>query len=279
MASPTPFSVRRKTYAAAAVLCLGGILIVAPHATAQRRVVAAPVQSQSRPVVHVASATSTSHVAVPSPTHTVVRNHPEAHPADRTIGGFNDRRNFTCANGTNISVANLINPTPSYGFDYQYLNSVNADAGLKAAIDPATEVQLREAARLGCGAIGGGGYLLWGGGGYAVPAPEDTQEDPASAPQPQVIVVPVQQSSQAQSAQPAAAAQQQEDDSPALPSQFVLVMRDGTQLLATAFMRSADTIVYITPDGLRRTITLSDLDKEATVRLNGERGTQLQLSL
>ncbi len=39
-----------------------------------------------------------------------------------------------------------------------------------------------------------------------------------------------------------------------------------------------DHIVYITADGTRRTIAVTDLDSDATVRVNQERGTTLQLS-
>jgi hypothetical protein len=38
-------------------------------------------------------------------------------------------------------------------------------------------------------------------------------------------------------------------------------------------------IIYISNEGGRRTIALSDLDKSATVRVNEERGTPLQLPL
>jgi hypothetical protein len=40
-----------------------------------------------------------------------------------------------------------------------------------------------------------------------------------------------------------------------------------------------DQIVYITADGSRRTIAAADLDSDATVRINEERGTPLQLPL
>jgi hypothetical protein len=279
MARPTPVPVRQTVFAIG-LFCLSGLL-AASVADAQHHVVAAPMPMQARPLVRTAPAPAApAHLLTPQPSHTVARSHIQTRPATRTSGEVRDRRSFTCANGTNISVANLVNPTPPYGFDYQYLNSINADAGLKATIDPATEVQLREAARLGCGAIGGGGYLLWGGGyGYAPPEQQDVQQDPAPAAQPQVIVVQVPQSQTQSAAKPGSSTEQ--DDNAALPDkgQFVLVMRDGTQVNAAAFTRSQNTIVYITPDGARRTVMLSDLDTAATVRLNGERGTQLQLSL
>ena len=36
-------------------------------------------------------------------------------------------------------------------------------------------------------------------------------------------------------------------------------------------------LVYITPEGIRRSLLLSDLDLEFTRRLNEERGTSLRL--
>jgi hypothetical protein len=51
------------------------------------------------------------------------------------------------------------------------------------------------------------------------------------------------------------------------------------QIEAVAFTHMKDRIVYVTRDGSRRTIALSDLDGDATVRLNQERGTPLQLPL
>jgi hypothetical protein len=40
-----------------------------------------------------------------------------------------------------------------------------------------------------------------------------------------------------------------------------------------------DRIVYITRDGNRKSVLLSELDEDATVRLNQERGTPLQMPL
>ncbi|MGA7852956.1 MAG: hypothetical protein WCA15_06480 [Candidatus Acidiferrales bacterium] len=60
---------------------------------------------------------------------------------------------------------------------------------------------------------------------------------------------------------------------------FTLVMRDGTQVDALAFTRAQDKIVYITPDGGRRTVSASDIDSDSTARVNEERGTPLQLPL
>ncbi|MGH9710345.1 MAG: hypothetical protein ACRD37_07350, partial [Candidatus Acidiferrales bacterium] len=70
-------------------------------------------------------------------------------------------------------------------------------------------------------------------------------------------------------------------EQPPLPDvgEFVLVLHDGAQIHAVAFTRQNDRIVYITPDGLRQSFAIADLDTAATQRLNNERGTPLRLSL
>jgi len=72
----------------------------------------------------------------------------------------------------------------------------------------------------------------------------------------------------------------QEEEAP-LPDQgpFVLVMRDGSKVQTTAFTRTADQIVYISLDGLRHAIPLASLDADATIKLNSEHGSQIQLPL
>jgi len=71
------------------------------------------------------------------------------------------------------------------------------------------------------------------------------------------------------------------DDSASLPDigQFTLVLQNGAQLQAVAFTRMNDRIVYITADGSRRTIAIADLNPDATVQVNEERGTPLQFPL
>jgi hypothetical protein len=161
----------------------------------------------------------------------------------------------------------------------------NQDIGVEAAIDPATQWRLavaEQVLRNTPGIFPGAGYyLLDGGGAYAIPVEAaQTEQPPAQQPQPQVIVIqqapakPAQAEAQPAPAQPAAS-------QPPLPDigQFTLVLRDGKQLQAVAFTRVKDKIVYITPEGSRRTIAASEIDSDATVRVNEERGTPLQSPL
>ena len=66
---------------------------------------------------------------------------------------------------------------------------------------------------------------------------------------------------------------------PPLPDvgSFTLVTRGGYRLDAVAFTRSNDRLVYITPDGGRRTIAMRDLDVDSTQRLNQELGTPIEI--
>lgn len=170
-------------------------------------------------------------------------------------------------------------PNTSYGQGVNGINYVaTQDIGTLAAIDPATQWRLALATRVARnlpGAFGGGGYyLLDGGGAYALPA-EPGETGPA--PQQQQPIVVVQQPPAAQ----APSLTDQVTPTPPLPDagQFTLVLRDGAQVEAIAFTRESGQIIYITRDGTRRTIPLSNLDVDATVRINQERGTPLQLSL
>jgi hypothetical protein len=188
---------------------------------------------------------------------------------------------FEASDGSPVSLQELLNPFPGPGFNFQHLSAINQDLGIKAVIDPVTEWKLAIAERVLRDRLrfaGAGFYLLDGGGAYALPddsAPVDTgSAEQQSAQQPQVIVVeapPPQQS----------ADQPGPEDSAPLPDvgQFTLVLQNGTQLQAVAFTRMNDRIVYITADGSRRTIAIADLNSDATVRVNQERGTPLQFPL
>jgi hypothetical protein len=159
----------------------------------------------------------------------------------------------------------------------------NEDLGIKAAIDPATQWRLYEARRYlrSQGLSGGGYFLLDGGAYYAIPSDSDDSDQAAQDQQPQSqqpIIVQAPQSEQSDEGAPQA---EQEEASESLPDvgQFVLVLRNGTEIEAVAFTRMNDRIVYITEDGSRRTVALGDLNSDETERVNQERGTPLQLPM
>ena len=149
-----------------------------------------------------------------------------------------------------------------------------------AAIDPATEWRLAVAERFDRerrNFFGPGGYYLLDGGGAYVPPEPARAEPPQQSQQPQLIVLdeaPGQPRAPPSAREPAA-----QDSLPPDEGQFTLVLHDGKQLQAVAFTHMKDRIVYIGPDGDRRSIAPADLDPDATARVNQERGTPLQLPL
>jgi hypothetical protein len=178
--------------------------------------------------------------------------------------------------GNSLSVQDLLNPFPGFGFNFEHLSALNQDLAIKALIDPATQARLAVAQRLlRTTRFSPGFFLLDGGGSYVVPVGADQQ------PQAQQPIIIVQQpASQQATVQPPEDSRPIEAAAP-LPDEgeFTLVLRNGKQLQAAAFTRMSDRIVYITPDGGRRTVAVGDLDSVATQRVNQERGVPLQLSL
>lgn len=159
-----------------------------------------------------------------------------------------------------------------YGFYFGNQGLINE------AINPATQLQLAVAARLlrdNRGLFGYGGYyLLDGGAAYAIPA-EEPAPNPESQQQPQVIVL-----QQAPAASGAPSAPESQSAAP-IPDEgeFTLVFLDGKKVEAVAFTHMKERIIYIATDGSRHTIAADELDSDATIRVNEERGTPLQLPL
>jgi len=168
---------------------------------------------------------------------------------------------------------------PSLGFFSSGLE--NRNWAIEAAIDPATQWRLFEAQKyLGSTAFSGPGFYLVDGGYYE--APSDTGETDQNEQQPQAQQPAVDQEQRPERSAEASAPGGQQSASQSLPEdvgQFVLVLRNGTQIQAVAFSRSGDRIVYITTDGLRRSLALADVDTQSTDRINEERGTPVQLPL
>lgn len=175
--------------------------------------------------------------------------------------------------GLQADLGQILNPVPGLGFDYSNLAALNHDLEVRAIIDPVTQQELALSER-----------LL-----QLTPTAPISSSFFASDPvvmleqqPPQVIIVqqPQPPAEQTVAEAPPSAAVPTAAEQPPLPDvgQFVLVLHDGAQIQAVAFTRQSDRIVYITTDGRRRSIAIGDLDTAATRRLNGERGTPLQLS-
>ncbi len=173
-----------------------------------------------------------------------------------------------------LSLQDLLNPVPGFGFDFRHLAAINANLGVRALIDPLTQMQLAVAERLLSETpVTPAVFPAFGG------------ETPIFMVQQQPPVIVLQQPAPSAESAPAPAVAPPtaapEFASAPLPDvgEFILVQRDGSQILAVAFTRQDDRIVYVTRQGIRRSMGITELDPDATVRVNEERGTSLQLPL
>lgn len=180
--------------------------------------------------------------------------------------------------GFPLSVQDLLNITPSSGFNWQHVNAINEDLPIKALIDPVTQLEVAQAERLL--RLTGGMVPAGTGGLYYVPSeseeattPEQPEHPQTEPPQSQVIVL------QQAPAQPPHQASEQLAPQAEVPHQngLVLVLHNGNRINVFAFTRDKDHIVYITPDGSRLSVPETALDYTATLRANREQGTFLQL--
>jgi hypothetical protein len=58
---------------------------------------------------------------------------------------------------------------------------------------------------------------------------------------------------------------------------FIFVRRDGRILFASVFSVVGPQLQYVSPEGIRRTLAMSDLDVDATQQMNEARGTTVQI--
>jgi hypothetical protein len=173
-----------------------------------------------------------------------------------------------------ISVQQLLNPVPGLGFDFPHLAAINHNIDVRAFIDPVTQLRLGLAVRLLQETPATSFAPFFSPSWPEVSGQQPVvivlqQPPPATAPQPQQEAI-------APPAPPTA--------SPAVPDQpvpelgeFVLVRRDGSVILAFGFTQRDNRVVYVTQEGLRRSIPLADLDVDATQRMNENRGTEVRL--
>ncbi len=193
-----------------------------------------------------------------------------------------------------LSTQQILDPLSSFGLDFAHAIAIR-DAQLKAFIDPATQQRLalaeRRARRKPKNTSGF--IFLDGGGAYVLPAEPGTDLNPdADALTAQDQGQDQGQGARDERAQQASKQQEQleleannarlaQEQSESLPDegQFTLILRSGQEIEAVAFTRVDDRIVYITTGGGRHTVAVHELDVDATVRLNQERGTPLQIPL
>jgi hypothetical protein len=119
-------------------------------------------------------------------------------------------------------------------------------------------------------------------GGY--PYYSDYPDYPQEPQQPQIIVI--QQPAPTVTVQQAAPAPTEtyaDTAAPATPpapvrdvGELILVRRDGRVLFASVFSVTGTQVQYVTPEGIRHTLPLAELDTVATQEMNEARGTTLQ---
>jgi hypothetical protein len=204
--------------------------------------------------------------------------------------------------GDGLTVQQILNPFPSDGFDFAHLAAIHKDDDIKALIDPATQVKLALAERRmrRKPKTANGFIFLDGGGAYVLPvepgadlnadadaqvAQERGQDEGQDRSQDQNGQAAAQERAPRETQQVEQLEANNErvalEQSESLPDdgEFTLILRSGQEIEAVAFTRVDNRIVYITVGGGRRTVDLRELDVDATVRLNQERGTPLQIPL
>ncbi len=283
------------------------LLVIPTFAQAQRATGsfrAAPSAPASAPAVH--STAVRAHTGTRTNSTRASRTSsatPSA--AESSLGANNFGPNNFGSLGVGIDPlsAQLLDPLASLGFGFDFAHAVAIrDAELKAFIDPATQQRLALAERRFSKSPHptNGFFFLDGGGAHVLPvdagngvnpdadtqAAQDQNQDqgrngqgaPAEREQ-----SGSQQGSQQGYERPIIILQQpaESKEQSDLPDEgeFTLILRSGQEIEAVAFTRVGDRIVYITTGGGRRTVAVREVDVDATVRLNQERGTPLQIPL
>jgi hypothetical protein len=178
---------------------------------------------------------------------------------------------------TNSFSLDEISGVPGLGFDFPHLAAISKGSG-------------NDSSHFGRHGHHGQGFftpIFFGGYPYYYddPSADQTEQQPAqqAAPQPQIIVIqqPAPERQEAGSADDAGSPAAPTPESQAAPpirdvGDFILVRRDGRVLFASVFSVVGDQLQYVTPEGIRRTLVMSDLDLDATQQMNEARGTTIQ---
>ena len=168
--------------------------------------------------------------------------------------------------------------SPGLGFDYPHLTAI----GGRPAND-ASPFHSRGHRR----PVTFTPVLFWGFPYYSEDAgadpPDQMAQVEADQSQPEMIV-----NQQETSEQPVADSSAGRENLPVLTpeaeeatpipdvSNFILVRRDGRIVFATVFSVVGTQLQYVSPEGIRRTLEMTDLDADATQQMNEARGTTVQ---
>jgi hypothetical protein len=180
-------------------------------------------------------------------------------------------------NSTNFGSTNGV---PGLGFDYPHLAAISG--GLRSSrASNSLRGNHRRQDFVAPVFFGGYPFYDYPYSGYVDSSDYEQPQPPQQQPQVIVIQQPV----------PAVAPQQAIDSgndpaaSLAPPAaapvrdvgDFLLVRRDGRILFASAFSVGGAQLTYVTPEGIRRSLPLAELDADATQQMNEARGTTVQL--
>ena len=247
-------------------------LLVSSVAGAQMRNGSASIRQPSvhaRPAARAAAnSTGNAGTAVPSGRHASVI---QISPSGRITSGFAPFPNsFDFDNTSGV---------PGLGFDFPHLAAISGGQANNHFS------HFGHNGRRGQGSfvpILFGGYpYYYDDLGYDQP---EQQVVPQPQPQPQIIViqqpVPAQQSADSGSDTgnlPASVSAPEADAPIRDVGDFILVRRDGRILFASVFSVVGTQLQYVTPEGIRHTLALSDLDADATQQMNEARGTTVQI--
>ena len=231
------------------------------HGAAPGRMGSVRMSSSARAVTMQPRTTNTARQGLPTVRQSRVTF---VSPSGRVTSGFAPTGDFAGFESEDV---------PGLGFDFPHL----------AAISGALQ---NGSFRFGHHEHNGGGPFvpIWFGGYPFYYDDSSYEQAPQQAePQPQIIVI-----QQPAPAQPVADSAGEAENAAVAPSpqtsetvrdvgEFILVRRDGRIVFASMFSVVGEQLLYITPEGLRHTIPVAELDADATQQMNEAPGTIVQL--
>ncbi len=164
---------------------------------------------------------------------------------------------------------------PGLGFDYAHLAAVSGNLRFDT---PSFRVgrHFRDSGFITPVFFGGYPYYL-DAADYAPPQQQQPQVIVIQQPVPMTVMPQAAPSSSGDSNNNAAAVAPALSVAPVREvGDFVLVRRDGKILFASMYTIIGSDLRYVTPEGIRRTLPMAELDVDATRAMNEARGTTLQ---
>jgi hypothetical protein len=234
--------------------------------------------SERRASAHARSGTRASRNAAPSSAAGVQSNQQTSviqnPPNGRITTAFaSDANSFSFDGGAGV---------PGLGFDFPHLAAISG-ASRNSPLHSGHRNHFQQGSFV---PIFFGGYPYYGEeAGYDQPDQQPAQPSvEQSQPQPQIIVIQQPASAQPQVTSSGSEAENLPASGPeseAAPirdvGDFILVRRDGRILFASIFSVVGTQLQYNTPEGIRHTVAVSDLDADATEQMNEARGTTLRI--